>query len=202
MYTYCTCNYSIYLDFSKTNFEENEVKPKQVSFKDDQNQNAATELKNSDDISDVADVNKSCDPDISEQMSDCDINKGDNPSLLNVQNFEKQSDQMECDNETNTTDIPHSNYEDIAEKSNAAEHDFSCTNDRVSCLSCDQENKIDLMKFILPGLCHLTAEDKSRQILLSCNCQRLLEQYFRRCWNHLLLNTQDTALQVTRNMYG
>lgn len=186
------------MHFSKTNFEENEVKPKQVSFKDDQNQNAATELKNSDDISDANNVDKLCDADISEQMSGCDINRGDSPSQSIVQNFEKQSDQMECDNETNTTDIPHSNYEDIAEKTNSAEYDFSVTNERVTCLSC--ENKIDLIKFILPGLCHMTAEDKSRQILLSCNCQRLLEQYFRRCWNQLLLNTQDTALQVTHNI--
>lgn len=35
----------------------------------------------------------------------------------------------------------------------------------------------DLMKFLLPGLSHLTAEDRPRRVLLKANLQRVLYEY-------------------------
>lgn len=44
-----------------------------------------------------------------------------------------------------------------------------------------------LLKFLLPGLCHLTAEDRPRRILLEANFQKTLVNYF-----HTLCSQQCT----------
>ena len=38
----------------------------------------------------------------------------------------------------------------------------------------------NLIKFLLPGLCHMTAEDKPRKILLEADVQRILVSHFQR----------------------
>ena len=38
----------------------------------------------------------------------------------------------------------------------------------------------NLIKFLLPGLCHMTAEDKPRRILLEADVQRILVGHFQR----------------------
>ena len=38
----------------------------------------------------------------------------------------------------------------------------------------------NLIKFLLPGLCHMTAEDKPRRILLEADVQRILVSHFQR----------------------
>lgn len=42
--------------------------------------------------------------------------------------------------------------------------------------------EIDLLKFLLPGFCHLTAEDESRKILLSEEFHVFLHGYLTDCW--------------------
>ena len=41
----------------------------------------------------------------------------------------------------------------------------------------------DLIKFLLPGLCHMTAEDKPRRILLEADVQRILVGHFQRLYS-------------------
>ena len=48
----------------------------------------------------------------------------------------------------------------------------------ASCVEMDSSQEVDLLKFLLPGLCHLTAEDKPRAILLKANIQKTLSQRF------------------------
>lgn len=43
--------------------------------------------------------------------------------------------------------------------------------------SAPQEEDKDLLKFLLPGLCHMTADDKARPVLISARVQRLLLGY-------------------------
>ena len=50
----------------------------------------------------------------------------------------------------------------------------------ASHLVSDSHHQMDLLKFLLPGLCHLTAEDKPRMILLKANFQKLLSQHFQK----------------------
>ena len=41
---------------------------------------------------------------------------------------------------------------------------------------------IDVFRFLLPGLCHLTAEDKARTILKKIDIHVLLGEYFSYLW--------------------
>ena len=41
-----------------------------------------------------------------------------------------------------------------------------------------------LLKFLLPGLCHLTAEDRPRRVLLEANFQGIMVNYFNTLCSH------------------
>ena len=43
-----------------------------------------------------------------------------------------------------------------------------------------EDDDKDLLKFLVPGLSHLTADDKPRKILLKANFQKLLLSYMQR----------------------
>lgn len=43
--------------------------------------------------------------------------------------------------------------------------------------STPQEEDKDLLKFLLPGLCHMTVDDKARPVLISARVQQLLLGY-------------------------
>ena len=43
-------------------------------------------------------------------------------------------------------------------------------------------NKVDIMRFLLPPLCHLSADDKTRKILIDNGGLELLSRYFFRQW--------------------
>uniref|UniRef100_A0A8C8R9Z4 Neurochondrin n=1 Tax=Pelusios castaneus TaxID=367368 RepID=A0A8C8R9Z4_9SAUR len=51
----------------------------------------------------------------------------------------------------------------------------------------------DALRFLLPGLCHLTAEDRPREILISEGAPALLCQYFLHQWELLASNPQTSA---------
>ena len=56
--------------------------------------------------------------------------------------------------------------------------------------STPQEEDADLLKFLLPGLCHLTADDKARPILLEAKLGKTLSNYMQ----HLLSLCDDSRL--------
>ncbi len=43
--------------------------------------------------------------------------------------------------------------------------------------STPQEEDTDLLKFLLPGLCHLTADDKARPVLIRAKLMKTLSNY-------------------------
>ncbi|XP_069973377.1 neurochondrin homolog [Penaeus vannamei] len=49
----------------------------------------------------------------------------------------------------------------------------------------DDENLPDIFRFLLPGLCHLTAEDKPRSLLLELELENLLFEYLHYHWNSI-----------------
>nr|XP_005298446.1 neurochondrin [Chrysemys picta bellii] len=51
----------------------------------------------------------------------------------------------------------------------------------------------DALRFLLPGLCHLTAEDRPREILISEGAPALLCQYFLHQWELLASDPQTSA---------
>ena len=55
---------------------------------------------------------------------------------------------------------------------------------------------VDAIRFLLPGLCHLTSEDSARQILLQEELHTLLVEYFKQKMKHFMENRQDTQIQV------
>ncbi|XP_046550791.1 neurochondrin-like isoform X2 [Haliotis rubra] len=67
--------------------------------------------------------------------------------------------------------------------------DQFCTSDQ--CSSVDQCCGVDLVRFLLPGFCHLTAEDKSRTILLGEGIHMFLLEYFRQQMMYFLGNRDD-----------
>lgn len=74
---------------------------------------------------------------------------------------------LKCD----ITDVPHSSTEDNA----------SCPN--VSDLVKERsQSELDLMRFLLPPLCHLSADEKTRKILIENDGIILLSKYFFHQW--------------------
>ncbi|XP_074832279.1 neurochondrin [Carettochelys insculpta] len=67
----------------------------------------------------------------------------------------------------------------------------------------------DALRFLLPGLCHLTAEDRPREILISEGAPELLYQYFLHHWELLasdphtsaLLDSTEISLQTTCGVF-
>lgn len=51
----------------------------------------------------------------------------------------------------------------------------------------------EVLKFLLPGLCHLTAEDKARRVLLENNVHVTLGRYFHYRWQ--LFTSGETLAQ-------
>lgn len=49
----------------------------------------------------------------------------------------------------------------------------------------NKEKLPDVLRFLLPGLCHLTAEDTPRQILIDLELENLLFEYFSFHWNSI-----------------
>lgn len=49
------------------------------------------------------------------------------------------------------------------------------------------------VRFLLPALCHLTAEDRPREILISEGVPALLREYFLRQWQVLTSEPQPLA---------
>ena len=48
--------------------------------------------------------------------------------------------------------------------------------------SMPQDADEDLLKFLLPGLCHLTADDKGRTVLMRSGLARVLARYMESLW--------------------
>ncbi|XP_048249169.1 neurochondrin-like [Haliotis rufescens] len=67
--------------------------------------------------------------------------------------------------------------------------DQCCTSEQ--CSSIEQCCGVDLVRFLLPGFCHLTAEDKSRTILLGESIHVFLLEYFRQQMLYFLDNRDD-----------
>ncbi|XP_064636104.1 neurochondrin-like [Lineus longissimus] len=57
---------------------------------------------------------------------------------------------------------------------------------------------VDLLRFLLPGLCHLSAEDNPRKILIESDAHELLGQYFSYQWNSFTSKqTKDSETALT-----
>jgi hypothetical protein len=63
---------------------------------------------------------------------------------------------------------------------------------------------VDLIGFLLPGLCHMTAEDASRKILLDNDVQSCLSAYFSHCVDTIVQGDMEEAILVGHYMltYG
>jgi hypothetical protein len=53
---------------------------------------------------------------------------------------------------------------------------------------------VDLIGFLLPGLCHMTAEDASRKILLDNDVQSCLSAYFSHCVDTIVQGDMEEAI--------
>lgn len=52
----------------------------------------------------------------------------------------------------------------------------------LASASVPQEGNEDLLKFLLPGLCHMTADDKARPLLMIAGLDKILEVYMHKLW--------------------
>ena len=60
----------------------------------------------------------------------------------------------------------------------------------------DLHVRVDIFRFLLPGLCHLTSEDLPRLVLIKEGILALLDLYMWRQWNMFLKNPQSREVQV------
>ncbi|XP_073251383.1 neurochondrin-like [Porites lutea] len=72
-------------------------------------------------------------------------------------------------------------------KSNTSEDQHASTSSSISTVNVrdvvgNRLNKVDIMRFLLPPLCHLSADDKTRKILIENGCLELLSKYFFQQW--------------------
>lgn len=72
-------------------------------------------------------------------------------------------------------------------KSNTSEDQHASTSSSVSTVNVrdvigNRLNKVDIMRFLLPPLCHLSADDKTRKVLLENGFLELLSKYFFQQW--------------------
>ncbi|NXY92686.1 NCDN protein, partial [Alcedo cyanopectus] len=58
----------------------------------------------------------------------------------------------------------------------------------------------DALRFLLPGFCHLTAEDRPRDILISAGAPALLCEYFLQQWEVLTSKPESLALLTSTEM--
>ena len=63
----------------------------------------------------------------------------------------------------------------------------------------DLHVRVDIFRFLLPGLCHLTSEDLPRMVLIKEGILALLDLYMWRQWNLFLKNPQSREVQVNNN---
>ena len=52
----------------------------------------------------------------------------------------------------------------------------------LASTSYPEEEDEDLLKFLLPGLCHMTADDKARPVLMVTGLGMILERYMNKLW--------------------
>ena len=69
----------------------------------------------------------------------------------------------------------------------------------------DLHLRVDIFRFLLPGLCHLTSEDISRSVLIQEGILALLDLYMWRQWNLFNQDPQNKEIQVNKiqpNFHG
>ena len=69
----------------------------------------------------------------------------------------------------------------------------------------DLHLRVDIFRFLLPGLCHLTSEDISRSVLIQEGILALLDLYMWRQWNLFNQDPQNKEIQVKKiqpNFHG
>ena len=62
----------------------------------------------------------------------------------------------------------------------------------------DLHVRVDIFRFLLPGLCHLTSEDIPRMVLIKEGILGLLDLYMWRQWNLFTQNPQSREVQVRK----
>ena len=62
----------------------------------------------------------------------------------------------------------------------------------------DLHIRVDIFRFLLPGLCHLTSEDIPRMVLIKEGILGLLDLYMWRQWNLFTQNPQSREVQVRK----
>jgi len=78
----------------------------------------------------------------------------------------------ECDMEENISE----------QSSNHESHHSAPVSPHTSDIPSDSTDIPDVLRFLLPGLCHLTAEDKTRKLFLHHNGHDLLHRYLQHKW--------------------
>lgn len=65
----------------------------------------------------------------------------------------------------------------------------------------DLHIRVDIFRFLLPGLCHLTSEDLPRMVLIQEGILALLDLYMWRQWNLFTQSPQSREVQVSFFIY-
>ena len=60
--------------------------------------------------------------------------------------------------------------------------------------------RVNIFHFLLPGLCHMTADDIPREILLNCGALGLLDLYMWKQWENFLKMPANREIQVSAIM--
>ena len=107
---------------------------------------------------------------LTEALDSCTL-QGENGS--ENQNSEESIKKHESDGEEKP-----SNYE-IYESDSENLPESESTRENVEMTEHSDTDSVDVLRFLLPGLCHLSAEDEPRKILLKSKAHELLAGYFK-----------------------
>ena len=126
-----------------------------------------------------------------------------NEATVSVINSVVKTEQEVNNSENNQNEATLAKTESVIKQDHEVTID-SFVNDSATCADVEMSEeelqdlhlRVDIFRFLLPGLCHLTSEDISRSVLIQEGILALLDLYMWRQWNLFNQDPQNKEIQV------
>ncbi|ESO99077.1 hypothetical protein LOTGIDRAFT_238919 [Lottia gigantea] len=126
--------------------------------------------------------------DVESQLQECDIS--DNQSMKAIENCDSQSESMTQSMETDQSNNSKETNQSDNSKSSVT-NEPKCVRFSPDVPKLEKDMTVDILRFLLPGLCHLSSEEEPRHILIDNNIQDILLQYFKTKWQQFLEHDEN-----------
>ena len=140
------------------------------------------------------------------------VASADSESTVSVINCVVKTEQEVSKSENNQNEATNAKTESVIKQDHEVTID-SFVNDSAAGADSEMSEeelqdlhlRVDIFRFLLPGLCHLTSEDISRSVLIQEGILALLDLYMWRQWNLFNQDPQNKEIQVNKiqlNFHG